>query len=44
MKTTAFVPAFHIQCRRPVSPVTDDLPHFASLPPAFRGTPEQVDW
>jgi hypothetical protein len=39
-----FAPAFHIQCQFAVLPVKDDLPHFKSLPAAFGGSDEMVDW
>ena len=39
-----FQPALHIQCRYAVAPVNDTLPHFKSLPAAFGGSNESVDW
>lgn len=39
-----FRPEFHIHCRQALQPVTDELPHYKSVPPQFGGTAEQVDW
>jgi hypothetical protein len=33
-----------VNCRFAVRPVVDDLPHFASMPAAFGGSDEEVDW
>ena len=42
--TGVFKPQCHINCRYALLPVRDDLPHFASLPAAFGGSDETVDW
>lgn len=39
-----FAPQFHVNCRFAVRPVADALPHFASMPAAFGGSDEKVDW
>lgn len=39
-----FKPEFHIYCEYAVLPVKDDLPHYRSLPAAFGGSDEVVDW
>lgn len=44
LPTGAFKPQFHVQCQFAVRPVTDDLPHYKSMPPQFRGSEERVDW
>jgi hypothetical protein len=40
----SFHPAFHMQCRYAVHPVSDGLPHFRSRAPRFGGPDERVDW
>ncbi|MGH8307638.1 MAG: GFA family protein [Gammaproteobacteria bacterium] len=40
----AFTPEFHQQCRYAMLPVTDDLPHYKSLPARFGGSDETVEW
>jgi hypothetical protein len=39
-----FRPAFHMQCRFAVLPVSDQLPHFKSRPAQFGGSDEIVEW
>ncbi len=39
-----FRPQFHMQCQFAVRPVSDDLPHYRSRAPQFRGSDERVDW
>lgn len=40
----AFQAQFHMHCGFAVRPVKDDLPHYASRPPQFGGSDQQVDW
>lgn len=39
-----FVPQFHIHCGEAIAPVADGLPHYRTVPPAFGGTEDMVDW
>ena len=39
-----FRPTFHLFCAFARIPVRDDLPHFKSVPAAFGGSDDQVDW
>jgi len=39
-----FRPSLHIHCREAVAPVKDGLPHFATMPAAFGGEDNMVDW
>lgn len=39
-----FRPQFHVYCQYAVLPVKDDLPHFKTVPAAFGGSEEKVDW
>lgn len=39
-----FRPTLHIHCRFARMPVKDDRPHFATVPAAFGGSDERVDW
>jgi hypothetical protein len=33
-----------MNCKFAVTPVLDDLPHYAALAPQFGGPEEKVDW
>lgn len=39
-----FIPKMHINCESAVLPVRDGLPHYRTVPAAFGGTDETVDW
>jgi hypothetical protein len=39
-----FRPTMHIFCKFARCPVKDDLPHFATVPVAFGGSGETIDW
>jgi hypothetical protein len=38
------VPKFHIYCQFAILPVRDGLPHFKTVPAAFGGSEEKVEW
>jgi hypothetical protein len=39
-----FVPKFHIYCQFALLPIDDGLPHFKTVPAAFGGSDEKVEW
>jgi hypothetical protein len=39
-----FAPTLHVFCRFARLPVRDGLPHYATVPAAFGGSDETVDW
>jgi hypothetical protein len=39
-----FQPQFHIYCQFAILPIRDGLPHFKTVPAAFGGSEEKVEW